>query len=198
MSLHDSTFDSIRPNNELGHGSITLKIQQAATGNEDAQQVLFVAVMDELKASARRIIKQFPRIKSLDADMLVNDIYETLLGILISKQFENREHFFAIACKNFRWTLLDIVNEKTIETEPLIGDHDSEDGRQDEFENEEFYRFALKYLDDIDPELAMIVDRHLVLGMSYTEISGQTGIARSTVHERFNKATQLLKKLFTD
>lgn len=198
MPLHDTTFDSIRPNNELGYGSITLKLRNAATGDEDAQQVLFVAVMDELKASARRILKQFPRVKSLDADMLVNDIYETLLGKLISKQFENREHFFAIACKNFRWTLLDIVNEKAVATEPLFGDHSSKDVRPDEFENEEFYKFALKYLDDIDPQLAMIVDRHLVLGMTYTEISEQTGIARSTVHERFNKATRLLKQLFID
>ena len=75
----------------------------------DAQQQLFVAVMGRLKSSARKILRQFPKVREWNEDDLVNEVYEKLLSKLLNKRIKNRRHFFSTACIYFRWKLLDFV-----------------------------------------------------------------------------------------
>ena len=198
MSELDNTFNSLRPNRETGFGSITMMIQNASTGSPEETEPLFVAVMQQLRESARNMLRKFPRVNQLNEDMLVNDIYASLQKKLIAKTFVNREHLFATACLHFRWLLLDQIKKTNLETEVL---HD-DDLAMTEDENilqtvqADFLQFALEHLDQLDASFCSIVHKHIFLDMTFAEIAMESGIPSSTISDRFHKAIALLKKEF--
>ncbi|MBA63973.1 MAG: hypothetical protein CMJ76_16585 [Planctomycetaceae bacterium] len=195
MDITDS-FNSIRPDPNPCFGSITMMIRQVGNNSPHAQQELFVAVIDQLKNSARSMLRQFPKVREFEEDALVNEIYLTLLKKLLSKDIKNRQHFFATACNYFRWTLLDLVKRKKLETEPLLDDYLLTEDKVATLEHTEFLVFAFAQLDDLTVEYRQIFESHVFLGMSFNEISEMLEIPKSTVHDHFAKTKAILKQAF--
>ena len=140
------SFSEILPKPDLGFGSITMMIREVGEQSPEAQQELFVKVMDQLKRSARGVLRRFPKVRELDEDALVNEVYEDLLKKLLNKRIENRDHFFATACNYFRWTLLDLVKRKNLETELLCDEQLMKDHAPNHIEQAEFHSFAFDQL----------------------------------------------------
>ena len=162
----------------------------------DAQQQLFVAVMGRLKHSARKILQQFPKVREWNEDDLVNEVYGNLLRKLLNKRIKNRRHFFATACIYFRWTLLDFVKRKKLETVLQFDEHLVSTDEPSEFEQTELLTFAFEQLEQISNASRQIFEAHVLLGMTFTEISIMLRIPKSTVHDRFIKAKTTLRKAF--
>ena len=189
-----SSLDSIRPSS--GHGSITMMIRKVENHSPDAQQALFLAVIGQLKQSARAMLRRFPKVREYDEESLVNEIYEALLNKLISKDIQNRKHFFATACNHFRWTLLDLVKRKNLETESLNEKHIPSTNDPNDIEHTEFLLFAMSKLDKLPDQYRTIVENNVFLGMSFQEIAEQLAIPKSTVHDQYRKAIELLRAAF--
>lgn len=189
-----SSFDSIRPNS--GHGSITMMIKQVEKQSPNAQQELFLAVIDQLKTSAGAILRRFPKVRDYDEESLVNEVYEALLNKLISKDIQNRNHFFATACNHFRWTLLDLVKRRKLETEPLDEDRVAAADGSDDVEQTEFLLFAMSELDKLPKQYRAIVESSVFLGLSFQEIADELATPKSTVHDQYRKAIEMLRSAF--
>jgi len=56
-----------------------MMIREVGEQSPQAQQELFVTVMDQLRRSARGVLRRFPKVRELDEDALVNEVYEHLL-----------------------------------------------------------------------------------------------------------------------
>ena len=190
-----SSFDSIRPTG--GHGSITMMIKEVEKQTPDAQQELFLAVIDQLTNSARAMLRRFPKVREYDEHALVNEVYEALLKKLISNDIQNRNHFFATACNHFRWTLLDLVKRKDLKTEPLDENRIPAVNGSDEVEHTEFLLFAMSELDKLPNQYRAIVESSVFLGLSFQEIAVELAIPKSTVHDHYRKAIELLRSAFS-
>ena len=70
------SFSEILPKPDLGFGSITMMIREVGEQSPEAQQELFVKVMDQLKRSARGVLRRFPKVRELDEDALVRILKE--------------------------------------------------------------------------------------------------------------------------
>jgi len=189
------SFSEILPKPDLGFGSITMMIREVGEQSPEAQQELFVKVMDQLKRSARGVLRRFPKVQELDEDALVNEVYEDLLKKLLNKRIENRDHFFATACNYFRWTLLDLVKRKNLETELLFDEHLMTDHEPNHIEQAEFHSFAFAQLDHLKGDLRQIFESHVFLGRSFAEIADRFDIPKSTAHDHFLKAKSKLRQL---
>ena len=191
-------FESIRPAPNPCFGSITMMIRDGGENSPQAQEELFVAVIDQLKQSARSMLRQFPKVREFDEESLVNEIYFSLLKKLLSKDIKNRQHFFATACNYFRWTLLDLVKRKNLETEPLLDEYLSAEDNAETLEHAEFLVFAFEQLDKLPADLRRIFESHVLLGMSFNDIAVLLEMPKSTVHDRFAKAKAILKQAFQE
>lgn len=189
-----SSFDSIRPTS--GHGSITMMIREVEKHSPDAQQLLFLAVIGQLKHSASAMLRRFPKVREYDEESLVNEVYEALLNKLISKDIQDRNHFFGTACNHFRWTLLDLVKRKNLETEPLDEKHIPSTHDSSDIEHTEFLLFAMSELDKLPGQYRTIVENSVFLGLSFQEIAEQLAIPKSTAHDQYSKAIELLRVAF--
>lgn len=189
-------FDSIRSHSDSQFGSVTKMIRAVDENSPDAQEHLFAAVIEQLQSSARSVLRQFPNVRGVEEDVLVNEIYESLLKKLLSKDIKNREHFFGTACIHFRWVLLDLVKRKNLETEPLFEDQHLSTQQEVALDNVEFLTFAFEQLDKISPELRTIVDNHILLGMTFDDIAELMKLSKSTVYDRFNEALAILREQF--
>jgi len=173
-----------------------MMIREVENHSPDAQQALFLAVIGQLKHSARAMLRRFPKVREYDEESLVNEVYEALLNKLISKDIQNRNHFFATACNHFRWTLLDLVKRKHLETEPLDEKHIPSPDDSSDIEHTEFLLFAMSELDKLPDQYRTIVENSVFLGLSFQEIGEQLAIPKSTAHEHYSKAIELLKVAF--
>ena len=195
MDTPDS-LKTTRTNPMEGFGSITMMIRDAGNQCPEAQQQLFVAVMGKLKYSARGMLRKFPKAREWNEDDLVSEVYENLLKKLLNKRIKNRSHFFATACNYFRWTLLDLVKRKNLETEFLFNEDLISNDEPSEFEQTEFLTFAFAQLDQISSDSRQIFESHVFLGMTFTEIAEMLRIPKSTVHDHFKRAKETLRKAF--
>ena len=189
------SFSAILPKPNSDFGSITMMIREVGDQTPDAQQELFVTVMEQLKRSARGVLRRFPKVRELDEDALVNEVYEDLLKKLLNKSIKNRGHFFATACNYFRWTLLDLIKRKNLETELLFDEHLMKDHEPNHLEEAEFHSLAFAQLDQIQGNLRQIFESHVFLGMSFAEIAERFDLRKSTAHDHFLKAKSKLKQL---
>jgi len=173
-----------------------MMIKQVEKQSPNAQQELFLAVIDQLKTSAGAILRRFPKVRDYDEESLVNEVYEALLNKLISKDIQNRNHFFATACNHFRWTLLDLVKRRKLETEPLDEDRVAAADGSDDVEQTEFLLFAMSELDKLPKQYRAIVESSVFLGLSFQEIADELAIPKSTVHDQYRKAIEMLRSAF--
>ena len=173
-----------------------MMIREVEKHSPDAQQALFLAVIGQLKHSARAMLRRFPKVREYDEESLVNEVYEALLNKLISKDIQDRNHFFGTACNHFRWTLLDLVKRKNLETESLDEKHIPSTHDSSDIEHTEFLLFAMSELDKLPDQYRTIVENSVFLGLSFQEIAQQLGIPKSTAHDQYSKAIEQLRVAF--
>ena len=173
-----------------------MMIREVENRSPHAEQALFLAVIGQLKHSARVMLRRFPKVREYDEESLVNEVYEALLNKLISKDIQNRNHFFATACNHFRWTLLDLVKRKNLETEPLDEKHIPSTDDSSNLEHTEFLLFAMAEMGKLPEQYRTIVENSVFLGLSFQEIGEQLAIPKSTAHDQYCKAIELLRSAF--
>lgn len=85
---------------------ITLLLHRWSTGDAEAEKALWPVVYQELRRLARGMARRHGP-KRLGTTTLVHEAYMRLVGSEVEVDWNDREHFFAIAARAMRFVLVD-------------------------------------------------------------------------------------------
>ncbi|MFP6618514.1 MAG: sigma-70 family RNA polymerase sigma factor [Pirellulaceae bacterium] len=181
---------------QKARGSVTRMIERIGAGDQDALELLFDAVMEQLHDKAAAILCRYQNAVGLDADDLVNTVYLKLINKLAACQITNRQHFLGIACQRFHWLLLDTVRAQRVIHQGLSFSLPAMDGdTPDELVIQaEDMAQVLEAISGLDDSLQQLIKMRMYLDMTFEEIGQELNLGSSTVHDRYQKALDLLKQ----
>ena len=177
-------------------GDVTLLLEAAQRGEHLAVDRLYSLLYRDLRAAARRQLRQRDHQRSLDTTMIVNESY---LRLRNRKQLKPgcRSQFLAYAASAMRSVIVDLARERLA---------DKRGGKRDivalttnivdsvAADDAELIRVheALDELASIEPRLAQIVELRYFVGLSEEESAQALGIARRTAQRDWEKARVFL------
>jgi RNA polymerase sigma-70 factor, ECF subfamily len=165
-------------------GEISLLLAQLREGDREAESRLMNLVYKELRRLARSYLRAERSDNSLQPTALVHEAYLSLVGQR-GKNFQNRNHFFAIASAQMRRILVDHARARRAE---------KRGGGQLKVELDEALALspqqsadivaldeALERLAKLDPRQAKVVELRYFMGNSEAEIAEILGVSTRTV-----------------
>ncbi|MCW8848648.1 MAG: sigma-70 family RNA polymerase sigma factor [Melioribacteraceae bacterium] len=176
---------------------VTQMLLRVSEGNKEAVNSLFPVVYSELQKMAQNQLKHERKGHTINATSLVHEAYFKLVDQKYVT-WQNRAHFFGIACQAMRRilinyansksaykrgsgipeiTLIDNVEEKVINTEDLI-DLDT----------------ALNRLEKISERQSKIIEYWFFVGLTHEEISEVIGTSLPTVRRDWRLARAWLSR----
>jgi RNA polymerase sigma factor (TIGR02999 family) len=176
--------------------SITLLIERANLGDNEALNRIFTALYPELHNLARSRLRRTMPFTLLDTTALLHESYLRLVK-LGQLKVENRAHFLAYAARTMRSIVVDFarsrladrrgggVQDLVLDTEIASGVHAPE---------EEIVRVhdALIELAQVDERLVRVVEMRYFGGLTEEEIGSALGVTERTVRRDWEKARLLL------
>ena len=181
---------------QKSHGSVTRMIKRIGEGDEEAKEQLFDRVIEQLRDKADGILRRYQNAIGLEADDLVNTVYVKLMSRLAACEITNRQHFMGTACQHFNWLLLDAVRGTREKHQDLSFSLPNLDDKSagELVVKAETLEHALEALENLDEPLRQVVEMRVYLDMTFDQISQELEIASSTVHDRWQRALDGLKK----
>ncbi len=162
---------------------ITALLQQVKQGDVGAESELVPLIYGQLRAIARKQMAHERADNSLQATILVHEAFLQLVGNS-EIDWSNRAHFFALASRGMRRTLIDHARAAHAQKRP---------GARQKVEIESALVFveeqatdllaldeALARLADWDPRQSRVVEMHFFGGLGFDEIAEVLGISDRT------------------
>jgi RNA polymerase sigma-70 factor (ECF subfamily) len=175
---------------------ITRLLHDWSTGDEEALNALMPLVHRELRRLARQHMRRERHGHTLQATALVSEAYLRLLE-LKQIQWEDREHFFAVAARLMRRILVDSARARNAQKRSL----GVEPVSLDEAESKEagpagdllFVDEALRKLQTFDARKAQVVELRVFMGLSVEEAAAVLGVSEETIKRDWRLAKAWLK-----
>jgi RNA polymerase sigma factor (TIGR02999 family) len=176
--------------------SISLLVDQAATGDPAAAGALFSALYHELRVIAEKHLRGQRDGVSLGTTSLLHEAYLNMRD-REAGQFPDRARFLAYASRAMRGLVIDYVRNRQAkkrggEFQLITMDDGQVSGDQSEVQSLESLSEALDVLSSVDALLAELVDLHFFGGFSFTEIANLRNVSERTVQRDWRKARLLL------
>ncbi len=180
---------------------ITALLQDWSNGNAEVLEDLMPLVYDELRRQAARFLRKERPDHTLQATALIHEAYLKLIGQK-DVEWENRNHFFAIASTAMRRILVDHARERhrqkrggsegNLPLEVAINISASE-------KNIDLIALdeALNRLAKMNARQARVVELRYFSGLSNDETAEILGVSYSTVRNDWNIARAWLKQKIT-
>lgn len=182
-------------------------------GNDRQLEIeLFGAVLEQLIQKARTILARFPSLaRDVEPEALVNEVFSRLRQQLITRDMTDRKHFFAIACQNFRWILLDMKNASV--GAPQIGGGISDltasnTGVSSQVARAELFERVLEAIGKLPEACQQVLQFRIFLdlderqlenrGTPFREIAEELGLAVGTVHARYHQCLRKLNRMVSE
>jgi RNA polymerase sigma factor (TIGR02999 family) len=188
--MGDKSQDGEHPGDEPRH-DVTLLLSRWRGGDDQALDQLVSLVYNEL----RRLAGRYPNHESAGQTLQTHDlIHEAFLRLIGQRHvdWQNRAHFFGIAAQMMRRILTDHARRRSygkhgggvrrvvLDDAPDVAARtDAEIVAVDE---------ALVELNEVDGELARIVELRFFGGLEHDEIAAVLGVSNATVRRRFRIA----------
>jgi len=185
---------------EVQSALITRLLQEAQTGDRDAEAKLFEALYPELKRLARFFLSGERANQTLQPTAVVNEAYIKLVGN--GGSFSNRTHFFAVASLIIRQILADHARKRSTV---------KHGGNRVKVELEERFLIddasievvlavdeALDQLQVLDSRQAQIVQMRFFGGLTENEVAEYLGINVRTVRRDWQLAKAWLSGVLGD
>ena len=176
---------------------ITMLLRDWSSGDSAALNELMPLVHRELRLLARRHMRRERHGHTLQATALVNEAYLRLLE-LKQIQWEDREHFLAVAARLMRRILVDAARAKTAKKR---GDGDeqvpldeAQSARSDPESELLFVDEALQSLQSFDKRKAQVVELRVFMGLSVEEAADVLGVSAETVKRDWRLAKAWLRR----
>ena len=163
---------------------ITQLLHEWSAGDEGALSALMPLVHLELRRLARQHMRHERHGHTLQATALVNEAYLRLLEVK-QLQWQDRDHFFAVAARLMRRILVDSARARSAHKRgdgerPASLDEAASAARSpavDLLVVDE----ALRTLEAVDPRKAQVVELRVFMGLSVEETALALGVSAETV-----------------
>jgi RNA polymerase sigma factor (TIGR02999 family) len=177
-------------------GDITQLLDAWRQGEREADDRLFARLYPDLKRLAAATVLKIRGAGSLQATELLHEAFLSLRGQR-QVHWQNRDHFFSIAARVLRRTLVDTWRHQGRQKRgggqeeiPIDGIHVAIGGAEiDRLVLEQ----ALRRLADVDPVAARTVELLAIQGFSYDEAARRLGVGRATVSRGWRFARTFLR-----
>ncbi len=173
---------------------ITELLQNVAAGDRAAIDAVFAALYPDLKRIARARLRQQGRGDAMHTTTLVHESFVRLVQAH-TLHLQDRRHFFAYAAKMMRNIIVDSAREHLAERRGGGAEHVTLGGDEAAAvaaagADPDLVRVhdALHALEQVDPELAELVEMRYFGGYEDLEIAALLGITDRTVRRRWDKA----------
>ncbi len=183
---------------------ITRLLQQAAEGDRAALDQVYSSLYPELKRVARSRLRQQGRGDSMGTTTLLHESFIRLVHAS-NLRLQDRRHFFAYAARTMRHIIIDSAREHLADRRGGGALHETLGGDAalqvaDTGTSEELIRVseALLDLEQVDPDLAELVDMRYFGGYTESEIAELQEVTERTVRRRWNKARAWLYMALND
>jgi RNA polymerase sigma-70 factor (ECF subfamily) len=176
-------------------GDVTQLLAAWRSGDQSALNKMMPLVYAELHRIARRAWSQQPHNNTLQPTALINEAYLKLANAE-NASFQDRCHFFAVACKAMRQILVNhaksrlsgkrgrgLANLSLDDVEPAVHEEAAEIVALHE---------ALEALDAVDPRKSMVVEMRYFGGLSIEETAEAMGVSVRTVNRDWRLARSWL------
>ena len=170
---------------------LTVLLDDWIHGKPGALEHLLPHVYPELHALARAGLRRGSRPITLQTTAVVNDLFVRFLTNK-PKRIENRRHFYVLAARVIRMSLIDHYREQNAERRggghqrvPLNDELAWVDAASDDMIGLDS---ALEELERLDPEQAELFSARFLLGCTAEEAGQLTGLSKATVDRRVRMA----------
>jgi RNA polymerase sigma factor (TIGR02999 family) len=174
-----------------GTSDLTVLLDAWIDGKPGALEHLLPHVYPELHALARASLRRGARPITLQTTAVVNDLFIKFLTQR-PRRIENRRHFYVLAARVIRMSLIDHYREKRAERRG--GDHQRVPLNDDlawvdaASEDTIALDLALQELERLDPEQAELFSARFLLGCTAEEAGELMGLSKATVDRRIRLA----------
>jgi RNA polymerase sigma factor (TIGR02999 family) len=175
---------------------ITRLLHEWRDGDSQALDRLMPLVYGELHRLAGRLFRSESPGHTLQPTALVNEAYESLLRMDVP--WQDRSHFFAIAARLMRRTLVNHANARRAEKRGGGALKITLDERSAIVTGPDEQLLALDAAIDemsaFDRRKAEVVELHYFGGLSYAEMAEALGLSTTTVHEQLRAGRAWLQQ----
>jgi RNA polymerase sigma factor (TIGR02999 family) len=176
---------------------ITRLLHDWSSGDKEALNVLMPLVHRELRLLARQHMRGERQQHTLQATALVSEAYLRLLE-LKQIQWEDREHFFAVAARLMRRILVDAARARNAQKrgvgEQPVPLEEAQSAHRDPESELLFVDEALQSLQAVDKRKAQVVELRVFMGLSVEEAANVLGVSVETVKRDWRLAKAWLKR----
>jgi RNA polymerase sigma-70 factor (ECF subfamily) len=181
----------------LSEADVTALLKRWNSGDKDAFEALIALVYQEMKAIARRLLRDERPGHILDTHALVHEAYLRLVG-QTRMDWNDRRHFFGAAANVMRRILVDQARRRLAARRGGGAPHDDFESAltiaiepdQDVLALNE----ALDALSAIDPDRARVVELRYFAGLSLDETGALLGISPQAVSRDWTTARAWLAR----
>ena len=170
---------------------LTLLLHEWARGTPGALEQLLPLIYPDLHSLASAFLRRGASPVTLQTTAVVNDLFVKLLSRR-PRQIDNRRHFYVLAARVIRLSLVDHYRERRagrrgggLQRVPL---HDELAWVDAAGEDVVAFDRALAELERFDPEQAELVSARFLLGCTADETAQLTGLSKATVDRRVRLA----------
>jgi RNA polymerase sigma factor (TIGR02999 family) len=179
---------------------LTNLLQAWSQGDPRALELLAPLIVEDLRRMARRHLRGDRAARSLQPTDLVNQVYLRLVDQRHT-DWQNREHFFAVASRIMRWVLTDRAKAQSAEKRGKdaikVSLRVALEVAQDPGTDHSALYEALDRLREIDPRQADIVELHYFFGLEHKEIAEKLDISVTTSKRELRTAKAWLYRELT-
>ena len=173
-------------------GDITSLLHQWRAGSRTAENELFALVLPNLRRLAHHLMKGERKGHSLQATELVDQIYLRLVAAK-DRDWQNRQHFFAIAARAMRRYLIDHARGRpNAEFVALEGIENLLPASSVKLELAVTIDRLLEQLAETKPEWCTLVEVKYFLGLTDEEAAEMLGLKIRTMQRMWRDARQWL------
>lgn len=171
---------------------ITGLLQLWREGDKDAENELFTVVMPKLRSLATYLMKGERQGHTLQATELIDQVYFRMVGAK-DRDWQNRQHFFAIAARVMRRYLIDHARGRPAgEFLALEGMKDFLRAESGKVELALTVDRLLERMAQIQPTWCTVVEVKFFLGLTDEESAEALGIELRSLQRRWREARQWL------
>ncbi len=173
-------------------GNITLLLHKWRSGSSSAENELFELVLPDLRNLAHYLMKGERKGHSLQATELVDQIYLRLVAAK-DRDWQNRQHFFAIAARAMRRYLIDHARGRPgVEFVVLEGVENQFRARSEQVDLAVTIDRLLGQLAEVHPDWCTLVELKYFLGFTDEEAAEMMGVKLRTTQRMWRDARQWL------
>jgi RNA polymerase sigma factor (TIGR02999 family) len=174
------------------HGDITGLLHRWKDGSVEAENELFRTVMPELQKLARYFMQRERGDHSLHSSDLIDQIYFKLVAAK-KRDWQNRQHFFALAARAMRRFLIDYARNRG--KRRFVPLPEVEAALAVDVSKADLALTIDKLLDELErtqPELCSVVELKFFLGLTDEEAANALGLKLRTFQRMWQDARQWL------